>query len=209
MPRTPVTPDDLDAAVRLATTTFHDVSPEQWERAAADSEWTCWEVVEHVADCLFYYAAQISTRVPPTGAVPFSWAPRRPDGPENIVFADPSAGTAGLLQVLEACGAMLSSLATTARPSGLAHHTYGASDPEGFAAMGVVETLVHGLDIALACDLPWAPPDDLCDRILARLFPYAPDEVGGWQALLWCAGRIDLPGRPRLTKWQWNGTPVD
>ncbi|GLW93464.1 DinB family protein [Actinokineospora globicatena] len=211
MPNThpgPLTPSDVDDAVQFAISVFGDVPAERWDSQAGSLEWTCWETSEHIADCLFYYAGQLATRVPPTTAVAFDWAPRREGGPANIIFAERAAGTAGLMQVLEACGTFLSSIVTTANPTALAHHTYGESDPEGFAGMGVVETIVHGSDIAEGLGLDWTPPDDLCDRVLARLFRYAPEDVHGWRALQWCTGRIDLPGRPRLTEWKWNGNPL-
>ncbi|MBM7773116.1 hypothetical protein JOD54_003320 [Actinokineospora baliensis] len=203
----PVTPDDVGAAVDLAIATFGGVPTERWQQRAGSLDWTCWETAEHIADCLFFYGGQLGTRVPPTTTQPFDWGTRRDGGPSGIIFANPAAGVDGLMQVVETCGTILSSIVTTARPTGLAYHSYGKSDPEGFAAMGVVETLVHGLDLAEGLGIDWNPPDALCDRILARLFPYAPDDVHGWRSLLWCAGRIELPGRPRLTKWQWDGTP--
>jgi hypothetical protein len=42
-----------------------------------------------------------------------------------------------------------------------AYHTFGLSDPEGFAAMGIVEALVHTHDLAERLGLAWNPPADL------------------------------------------------
>ncbi|MDH6130573.1 hypothetical protein [Kitasatospora sp. GP82] len=55
--------------------------------------------------------------------------------------------------------------------------------------------------------LSWAPPAELCDRTLRRLFPDAPSRTERWPTLLWSTGRADLPGHPRLTGWQWAGAP--
>jgi hypothetical protein len=180
-----------------------------WEAPAGSLEWTCWETVEHLADDLFAYAVQLGPRTPPTDAeVPFWWRSRRPGGPANAVHADRSAGTAGLLQVLEACGALLAAVVRTAPPHVRSHHGFGASDPEGFAAMGVVETLVHTHDLAGGLGLTWAPPADLCARALARLFPDVPGDAGApWPVLLWATGRAELPGRARRTEWRWYGAP--
>ena len=73
------------------------------------------------------------------------------------------------------------------------------TDPSGFAAMGVNEILMHTRDITEGLGIPWYPPESLCMAVLARL-PDAPvgDPV---QALLWCTGRADLPGYPRVTSW--------
>jgi hypothetical protein len=73
--------------------------------------------------------------------------------------------------------------------------------------MGVVETLVHTHDLAEGLGLSWTPPAGLCSRVLARLFPDAPGTTDPWLTLLWATGRAELPGRPRLSTWQWQGTP--
>ncbi len=206
----PVTPDDLEHAVRLAVDTLHAApsDPQAWEAKAGSLEWTCWETVEHLADDLFFYAVQLGPRTPPTdGEVPFAGESRRPGGPYNSVHADRAAGRAGLLQVLEACGALLAAMARTTPSHVRAHHVFGAADPEGFAAMGIVETLVHTHDLAEGLGLTWSPPADLCARVLHRLFPDAPTDAEPWPTLLWSTGRADLPSRPRPTTWRWHGTP--
>jgi hypothetical protein len=204
----PVTAYDLERAVFLAVDTLRQAHDADWQAKAGSLEWTCWETVEHLADDLFQYATQLGPRVPPMDDdVPFDWQPRRPGGPSNIVYADPDAGPDGLLQVLEASGALLVSMVRTKPPEVLSYHGYGASDPEGFAAMGTVETIVHLHDIAAGLGLSWEPPGELCDRVLYRLFPDAPADPDRWRTLLWATGRADLPGHERRTTWRWNGTP--
>ncbi|OLT30228.1 hypothetical protein BJF79_09820 [Actinomadura sp. CNU-125] len=200
--------DDLDRTVDLAVAALRAAPPDAWDAKAGSLDWTCWETVEHLADDLFAYAVQIGPRTPPMdGLVPFVWESRRLGGPANAVHANRDAGPSGLLQVLEASGALLVAMARVTRPHVRAHHVFGASDPEGFAAMGVVETLVHTHDLAEGLGLPWDPPADVCARVLARLFPDAPSDEPPWPTLLWATGRADLPGRPRPTTWRWNGTP--
>ncbi|MFG2649768.1 hypothetical protein [Streptomyces sp. NPDC048436] len=204
----PVTADDLDQAVQLALATLREAPPTAWDGKAGTLEWDCWETVEHLSDDLFAYAAQLGPRQPPLdGEVPFLWEPRRPGGPANAIHADHAAGPVGLLQVLEASGAMLIAMVRTAPPSTRSYHGFGISDPEGFAAMGVVETLVHTHDLAEGLALPWAPPTALCARVLHRLFPDAPYDTDPWPTLLWATGRAELPGHPRRTTWRWNGVP--
>ncbi|MEU6621975.1 maleylpyruvate isomerase N-terminal domain-containing protein [Streptomyces litmocidini] len=206
--RAPVTADDLDLAVQLAVAALREAPPAAWEDKAGPLEWDCWETVEHLSDDLFAYAAQLGPRTPPLdGDVPFVWESRRPGGPANAIHADRGAGPTGLLQVLEASGALLVAMVRTAPPQTRAHHVFGVSDPEGFAAMGIVETLVHTHDLAQGIDLAWSPPADLCSRVLARLFPDAPPSPDSWTTLLWATGRAELPGHPRLTAWRWDGTP--
>ncbi|MEU7363000.1 MULTISPECIES: hypothetical protein [Streptomyces] len=204
----PVTAADVERAVRSALATLRAAEARDWSVTAGSLEWDCWETVEHLADDLFSYAVQLGPANPPLDThVPFAWSRRRPGGPANAVFADREAGTAGLLHVLDASGALLTAIVRTAPPTVRAHHVFGAADPEGFAAMGIVETLVHTHDVAEGLGLEWTPPADQCDRVLARLFPDAPADTDRWQTLLWATGRSALPGRPRLTTWRWYGTP--
>lgn len=203
-----VTADDLDVAVQLAVATLRKAPPEAWNAKAGSLEWDCWETVEHLSDDLFAYAAQLGPKTPPLDReVPFVWESRRAGGPANAVHADRAAGPAGLLQVLEACGGLLIAMVRTLPSDVRAHHGFGVSDPEGFAAMGIVETLVHTHDLAEGLGLPWEPPADLCSRVLGRLFPDAPQDTDPWPTLLWATGRAELPGRPRLTSWRWHGSP--
>ncbi|MFD4996811.1 hypothetical protein [Streptomyces buecherae] len=207
-PRAPVTADDLERAVRHAVATLRQAPAAAWESKAGTLEWDCWETVEHLSDDLFAYAAQLGPAAPPlTGDVPFVWESRRPGGPANAIHADRAAGPDGLLQVLEASGALLVAMVRTKPPQVRAHHVFGASDPEGFAAMGLVETLVHTHDLAEGLGLDWAPPADVCARVLTRLFPDAPRTTDPWPTLLWSTGRAALPDHPRLTKWRWYGAP--
>ncbi|MGQ4510889.1 hypothetical protein [Streptomyces sp. DW26H14] len=204
----PVTAEDLDRAVCLAVTALREAPSAAWEGKAGSLEWDCWETVEHLSDDLFAYAAQLGPRTPPLDReVPFVWKSRRPGGPANTIYADRAAGPAGLLQVLEASGALLVAMVRTSSPRTRAHHVFGVSDPEGFAAMGIVETLVHTHDLAQGLGLGWSPPADLCARVLARLFPDAPTSTAPWPTLLWATGRAELEGRPRLTVWRWDGRP--
>jgi hypothetical protein len=204
----PVTADDVDQAVQLAVGVLRQASPAAWDSQAGSLEWNSWETAEHLSDDLFSYAAQLGPRTPSLDReVPFAWDRLRPGGPPNAIHADREAGPAGLLQVMEACGALLVAMVRTTPPQVRSHHVYGVSDPEGFAAMGIVETLVHTHDLAEGLGLSWLPPADLCARVLARLFPDAPATTDPWPTLLWATGRAELPGRPRLTTWRWDGTP--
>ncbi|KUL36325.1 hypothetical protein ADL22_24985 [Streptomyces sp. NRRL F-4489] len=204
----PVTADDLARAVRLSVALLRTAPAAAWDGGPAGTlEWDCWETAEHLADDLFAYAAQLGPAAPPLDReVPFDWHRRRPGGPANAVHADRAAGPAGLLAVLESCGALLVAMVRTTPPHVRAHHVFGVSDAEGFAAMGIVETLVHTHDLAAGLGLGWEPPAELCARVLARLFPDAPEGAAPWPALLWATGRAELPGHPRRTRWRWDGT---
>lgn len=205
--RAPVTAADVTRAVGFAVAALGRAPAEAWGHQAGSLEWDCWETVEHIADDLFAYATQLTPATPAGGYVPIAMTSTRPGGAESAIHVDREKGTAGLLQAVEACGALLVAMVTTTSPGTRAWHPYGTSDPEGFAAMGAAETLVHGHDAAQGLGVPWEPPADLCARVLNRLFPGAPADALPWAALLWATGRADLPDRPRLGEWRWYSEP--
>jgi hypothetical protein len=204
----PVTAADVNLAVVLAADALNAALERDWRVPAGDLEWDCRETVEHMADDLFAYAGQLGPRRPPVDTyVPFAWR-RREGGPALTIFTEAGTENAGLVQVLEACGAFLSSLVATAPPATRAWHPMGVGDAEGFAAMGIVEVLVHMRDVAAGLALTWTPPEDLCDRVLYRLFPEAPTGTPRWETLLWATGRGELAGRAPLgEKWRWYAAP--
>ncbi|WP_344609919.1 maleylpyruvate isomerase N-terminal domain-containing protein [Streptomyces glaucus] len=195
-------------AVARCVEALAGVPAARWDARAGDLEWTCWETLEHLADDLLTYALRFGLAHPMgVPRVPLRISRDRPEGPANVVFGDRAAGPEGLLTVVEACGGLLATAVDNAAPTVLAPHVFGASDPEGFAAMGVVETLVHTYDITRGIQRAWEPPQDLSRRVLARLFPDVPVTGDASSTLLWATGRVEMPGRPRRTDWRWYGAP--
>jgi hypothetical protein len=196
--------DDVTQAVTLARETLTGATEADWHVPAGTLEWSCWETVEHMCDDLFTYAAQLApTRPSVTAHVPVGWQFRREGGPGLTIFADPAEGTAGLIDVLETCGALLAAMVTTVPADRVSFHTYGPSDASGFAAMGVVEVLVHMHDVAGPLGLVWKPPADLCDRARQRLFPAENGAADPWETLLDATGRGPVPRE----RWRWDGAP--
>lgn len=201
--------DDVTRAADLARRTLETALGLDWQVPAGALRWSCWETVEHMSDDLFTYAGQLGPAHPSrTAQVPFGWHGRREGGPTLTVFVEHAEGPSGLLQVFEASAAMLAAMVEVAPPDRRSFHPYGVSDPSGFAAMGVVEILVHMHDVAAGLGLTWSPPDDLCTAALRRLFRSAPSTTAPWPTLLWATGRADLPGRPAPESWRWDGTPL-
>lgn len=205
-----MTADDLAEGVRLVLDLLRRPAAlaADWDRPAGTLEWSCWETAEHLADDLFAYAAQLGPQAPAAVThVPFVWRREAPGRPANVIFAEHGGGPEGLVQVLEACGALHVAMVRTASPGARAFHVFGTTDPEGSAAMGLVELFVHAEDLARGLGLDWEAPEAICARVLKRLFPTAPTDAAPWETLLWATGRGDLPGRERLTRWQWDSTP--
>jgi hypothetical protein len=203
-----ISPSDVTRAVALALDTLAPAVDADWEVPALGLSWSVWETVEHMSDDLFCYAGQLGPSKPSlTAEVPFGYRRPRDDGPLLTIYVDRAKGAAAQLPVLESCGSLLAAMVTAAPPNRLSYHSYGPSDPAGFAAMGVVEVLAHMYDIAGGLGLDWSPPSDLCQLALDRLFPAAPSGFDPWPTLLWATGRGALPGHAVQTAWRWDGSP--
>ncbi|MER7844103.1 maleylpyruvate isomerase N-terminal domain-containing protein [Kitasatospora sp. NPDC096077] len=201
------TPDDLALAVRLAVDTLTAAPADaDWSRPAGTLAWNCRETVEHLADDLLAYAAQLAPARPPRDRyVPFAATRQYPGAPNNFVRADPAAGLPGLLEVLDASGGLMVAVARVTPPDARAFHPWGLADPSGFTAMSLAETLVHLHDVAQGLGLRWDPPAELCTRTLVRIFPDVPRTAAApWPTLLWATGRTALPGLPPRTDWRWH-----
>jgi hypothetical protein len=160
-----------------------------WQTRAGSLEWSCWQTAAHVAHDLLAYAGQLAAR-PPAGYLPF-----------DLVVAT-HASPAEMLEVVSGCGRLLSASIAVAPRDARGWH-WGMCDPEGFAAMGVAEALVHTYDIARGLGVRWLPPQDLAEVVVDRLVPDAP-RGPATEVLLWATGRADLEGHPRVTSWVWR-----
>src|SRR5260370_5627039 len=170
----PVPPSLVSEAVAETRRALSPHVDADWSVLASDLEWSCWKTAVHIADDLVFYASQIIDQ-PVEGYAPFE------------VTMVSGANPEGLLRTIAVCGAILERTVTAAQASDRGYHVYGTSDPEGFAAMGVIETLVHTYDIASGLGMDWAPPAALCAPAPARLFPDAPPADPS-AVLLWCPG---------------------
>jgi hypothetical protein len=159
-----------------------------WHVQAGSLEWSCWETAAHVAHDLIAYAGQVA------GGATASYLPFdlviRPSPPQAV------------LEVVAACGRLLSVVVQHADPDSVAWH-WGMSDAAGFAAMGVAETLVHTHDITQGLGVGWRPPESLSRLVVDRLLPTPPPGRAS-DVLLWATGRADLAGRPRVSEWAWR-----
>jgi hypothetical protein len=186
---------DLPAAASASVAALAGYTDRDWQQVpAADLEWSCWKTTLHIVDCLYFYTMQV-VYSPPDGYLC------------TELDLDDSASPLRLLTALTVHAELLHRITRSADPGGRAHHVYGASDPAGFAAMGVVETLIHTYDLVRGLNPAdqWRPPAPLAEPVIARLFPHAPTG-DPTEVLLYCCGRAALGTMPRQTQWRWDGT---
>jgi hypothetical protein len=177
---------DVDQAVAEMVQALTPYASQNWQVRAGSLQWSCWSTAGHVAHDLVAYAGQLAAQ-PVSGYLPFDLVVRQDASPSDV------------LQVVIASGRLLGCALAAAGPDARAWH-WGSTDPGGFAALGVNETIVHTYDITQGLGIRWLPPETLCATVLARLFPDAPDG-DPVQVLLWCTGRADLDDRPHVTSW--------
>lgn len=177
----------VEAAVEAMLGVLGPRTPVDWRRPRAGAlAWSCRETVVHVAHDLLAYAAQVAGS-PPQGYLPLDLSVRD------------EASNREVLAVVSACGRLLAAAVTSVPGDSRAWH-WGPTDPGGFAALGVNETLVHTGDVARGLGLTWRPPAALCRLVLSRLFPDAPDGDEA-DVLLWSTGRATLGDRPPPASW--------
>jgi uncharacterized protein (TIGR03083 family) len=191
-----VTRDDVRRALTTAADALTPHVDADWAKQAADLEWDCRRVLNHLVDCMLWYAGLLARQ-----------SPVRID---DVRDGDPNASIEQLLDALDSSGHILARVVEATPPGARAYHSEGMADPTGFVAMACDELLVHTNDICEGLRVGFEPPPDLVERVTARLFPWAPEHADPLQLLLWCNGRIAIPGRARQGRgWSWWCSPLD
>lgn len=181
------------AALRAVATTKYD-----WTVPAGGLEWSCLTTAEHIASDFTAYAAQLTGRTAGTGAyVPMD------------IRLDEGTDADGAVRVIEASAGLLAAVVRTTPRGVRGYHPYpsGSADAAAFAAMGVVELLLHTYDVLRAFDIAYEPPAELCEVLLARQFanvPPAHDGEDHWRVLRWATGRGPREGHARRERWRWH-----
>lgn len=190
-----IIPGDIRDTASVCLRTLRPVLGRDWDRPAGDLEWSCRTTLAHMLAALLFYAINLATR---------STEPR-PSGQ-----ADPSLPLDELLDALEGRAALLAEVCAAAQPDARGAHDWGMADASGFAALACDEMLIHTSDIAAGLGKTFDPGRDICVRILARLFPWAPRGGDPWEALRWANGRASMGKRPRLAQnWVAHPAPLD
>lgn len=192
-------PGDTTRAATMTLALLRPAVDRDWTGRAGDLEWSCRHALDHITDTMLFLAGGAAMRD----------GQRRPP-PRN---GDPNARIPALLDAVEISSHILEAVCAGMAPDERGFHPAGRPDADGFRAQATSEILQHTDDIARGLGLTWWPPDEFCDRVVRRLFPWAPDggtEPDRWRALLWACGRLALPGHPQLEPdWWTHPAPLD
>jgi hypothetical protein len=209
MSRTPVTGADVQRAVAITAEALRPAPVQAWEAQAGPMECSCWDALEHLNNGVFSYALRLAPPVPYVERRPtIMW--ERPGALALPLVTDREAGPEAAIEVLLMVGGLVAAVVDSKPATARSWHIWGTADPEGFAAMGVVETLAHAFDLTQGLGLEFEAPAGLVAPALARLFPEAPADTDPWPTLLWATGRGELEGFERRgPDWTWHAAPIE
>ncbi|GLZ42993.1 maleylpyruvate isomerase N-terminal domain-containing protein [Actinokineospora sp. NBRC 105648] len=189
----------MDGAILFSVATesldfLHANVGADWSAPVPGLELTVAGVVAHISDCLLWYGTDLAAGPPELST---SDVRVRPDSPP-----------ADLVRTLGTAARVLAAVVGSSPPAARGWHPWGLADPTGFAGMACDEILVHTRDAAVGLGVEFTPDRAHARATLDRLFPWAPPGDDPWQTLLWANGRVELPGRERLTDWRWHCAPL-
>jgi uncharacterized protein (TIGR03083 family) len=191
-----VRPEDVVVAADVIGEVLYPVSDLDWSVRAGSLDWDVTTTVAHMAGAVAKYALCLSSATTRFIAL--------------RLMRYPGATNDDLVAAVTSTARSLAAAAANAPATTRAYHSSGMADAEGFVAMGCVELLVHAGDIAAGLTVELHPPDDLCERVLQRLFPWVTHAAPPWERLLWATGRIALPEAAGLDEsWRWHAAPLD
>ena len=177
---------DVAAACDLVCQFLEPLSGRNWTAHPPDLDWSCERTLQHVINTELYYAMHLATSA--SSPIPF---PRGPAAAAGL-------GPPELLTELRAINAVLVAVIRTAAPSTRAVFAGVRTDAVGVAALACDELFINTWDMGRGLGQAFTPPGDMAQRVVERLFPWAPKDPDPWSVLLWCNGRTALADRPRL-----------
>jgi Mycothiol maleylpyruvate isomerase N-terminal domain len=170
-----LTPDDVVAAATTAVAALRPVAGRDWSVRAGALEWDVEQTITHMTGAVAKYTLYLAGRCEHFIALSVT---RWPDATNEEVIDSIVPVATGLAAV-----------AAAAPPGVRAYHATGPSSASDYVGRGCVELLVHTDDALSGLGVAFAPPVDLCGRVLAQQFPHAEAKGDPWQALLAANGR--------------------
>jgi DinB superfamily len=161
-----------------------DLVEQDWSRRAGALEWTCWQTVDHMLDCLLSYAMQVAGRVQ-TDFLPF-----------GELHAEPEASNQDLLAGLGAVGQIFHDVVSRAEPGITASDGLVSLDVGDWCATAAYELVLHAHDVAIGLGVEWELPSGLCSTITASPALWMFDRALGerepdpWLCLVVGSGRL-------------------
>ena len=170
-----LTPDDVVAAAATVEAALLPVAGRDWSVQAGPLEWDVERTITHMLGTTAKYTLYLASRCEHfIGLTVQRW----PDATNEEVIASAVPVATGLAAV-----------AAVTPPDVRAFHVTGPSTAVDYVGRACVELLVHTDDALSGLGVAFAPPADLCQRVLAQQYPEASGAADSWLGLLAATGR--------------------
>jgi hypothetical protein len=167
-------PQDVVAAAATAEAALRPVAGRDWSVRAGPLDWDVERTITHMIGAAAKYTLYLASRCEHFIGLSVT---RWPDATNEEVIDSIVPVATGLAAV-----------AAVTPPGVRAYHVTGPSSAADYIGRACVELLVHTDDALSGLGVAFAPPADLCQRVLAQQFP---DAAPGnpWPGLLAANGR--------------------
>jgi hypothetical protein len=168
-------PEDVVAAAATAEAALRPVAGRDWSVRAGPLDWDVERTITHMIGATAKYTLYLASRCEHfIGLSVTRW---------------PDATNEEVIDSLMPVATGLAAVATVTPPDVRAYHVTGPSSAAGYIGRACVELLVHTDDALSGLGVAFAPPADLCRRVLAQQFPDAARPGNAWHGLLAANGR--------------------
>jgi hypothetical protein len=170
-----LTPDDVVAAAAAAEAALRPVAGRDWSVRAGPLDWDVEQTITHMIGATAKYTLYLASRCQHFIGLSVT---RWPDATNEEVIDSVVPVAAGLAAV------------AAVTPTGVrAYHVTGPSSAADYVGRACVELLVHTDDALNGLGVGFAPPADLCRRVMAQVVPEAAGPGHPWHDLLAASGR--------------------
>ena len=167
--------DDVVAAASAAAAALRPVADRDWSVRAGPLEWDVDRTITHMIGAAAKYTLYLASRCEHfIGLCVTRW---------------PDATNAEVVDSVVPVATGLAAVAAITPSDTRAYHVTGPSSPADYLGRACVELLVHTDDALAGLGVAFAPPADLCERVLAQQFPDAGGPDDPWHGLLVASGR--------------------
>ena len=150
----PLPPPTSSKGVATCVERLRSVTDRDWSVRASTLDWSCWETVDHMADCVFSYAVQLA------GERRGDWLPLRQ---LHVLEGTPPPQ---LVDTLEAVSRVFVAVLRTASETATASDGVLPLALDDWAARGAYELLLHTSDVCGGLAVSFEPPRPVCEWML-------------------------------------------
>ena len=168
-------PDDVVAAAATAEAALRPAAGRDWSVRAGPLDWDVEQTITHMIGATAKYTLYLASRCEHfIGLSVTRW---------------PGATNEEVIDSVVPVARGLAAVAAVTPPGVRAYHVTGPSSAADYVGRACVELLVHTDDALSGLGVAFAPPADLCQRVLAQQFSQATGPGNAWPGLLAANGR--------------------